>query len=307
MLAMSAAGCARPPSNTWQGYAEGEFVYMASSQPGQLVNLAVRRGQAVAGAALLFELEASSEADAARQAAHQLQAAQMRLADLQTGARPQEINVTSAQVEQARAEAERLDLQSQRDAAQYLAGGIARGQADDSRTAAAAARARMRERQAQLRVARLPGRESQIRAQQAEVEAARAALGQAQWKLGQKQIRAAHPGLVYDTLYRSGEWVPAGSPVVKMLPPENIKVRFFVPETVLGALATGRQVSLRCDGCTAVVPATISYVSGQAEYTPPNIYSNDTRAKLVFLVEARPAPADAARLHPGQPIEVSLR
>jgi HlyD family secretion protein len=304
---MSGTGCAKKQANTWQGYVEGEFVYMASSQPGQLATLAVQRGQQVAGGALLFELESTNEAEARRQAAHQLQAAQMTLADLLTGARPAEINVNRAQLEQARADADRLDLQSERDQMQYRAGGIAQGQADDSRQAAAVAQARVRERAAQLRVARLPGRDDQIRAQRAQVEAARAALGQAQWKLGQKQVRAAQAGLVYDTMYRSGEWVAAGSPVVRMLPPANIKVRFFVPEAVVGALAVGGRVALRCDGCAAQVPATISYVSAQAEYTPPNIFSNDTRAKLVFLVEARPSLLDAPRLHPGQPVEVMPR
>jgi HlyD family secretion protein len=306
-LALGAAGCSKQASDGYQGYVEGEFVYMAASQPGQLVKLAVQRGQGVAAGALLFALEAQNETDAVQQAAHQLQAAQMQHTDLLTGKRPQEVDVARAQLGQARADAERLALQAQRDAAQFRAGGVARGQADDSRTAASAAQARVRELEAQLQVARLPGRAPQIGAQQAQVAAARAALAQAQWKLDQKQVHAPHAGLVYDTMYRSGEWVSAGSPVVRLLPPENIKVRFFIPETVVGALAPGRQVSIRCDGCRAPVPATISYVSAQAEYTPPVIYSNDTRSKLVFLVEARPAPADAVKLHPGQPVEVSLR
>lgn len=302
-----AAGCAKEPANTYQGYVEGEFVYMASSQPGQLVKLAVARGQPVAANALLFELESANETDAVRQAQQQLQAAQAQRADLSTGRRPQEVNVTQAQLQQARADAERLELQRQRDEAQWRAGGIARGQFDDTRTAAAAAQARVRELEAQLQVAHLPGREQQLRAQQAQVDAARAALAQAQWKLAQKQVHALDAGLVYDTLYRSGEWVPAGSPVVRMLPPQNVKVRFFVPETVVGALAPGRKLQVRCDGCAAPVPATISFVSNQSEYTPPVIYSNATRAKFVFMVEARPSPEDAPKLRPGQPVEVVLQ
>ncbi|MCS0656891.1 HlyD family efflux transporter periplasmic adaptor subunit [Massilia terrae] len=301
------AGCAKEPANTYQGYVEGEFVYMASSQPGQLVKLAVARGQTVSANALLFELESANEADAVRQAQQQLQAAQAQRADLATGRRPQEVNVTQAQLQQARAEAERLGLQRQRDEAQYRAGGIARAQLDDTRTAASAAQARVRELEAQVQVARLPGREQQMRAQQAQVDAARAALGQAQWKLAQKQVHALDAGLVYDTLYRSGEWVPAGSPVVRMLPPANVKVRFFVPETAVGALAPGRKLQVRCDGCAAAVPATISFVSNQSEYTPPVIYSNATRSKLVFMVEARPAPEDAPKLRPGQPVEAVLQ
>ena len=114
--------------------------------------------------------------------------------------------------------------------------------------------------------------------------------------------RATKAGRVYDTLYREGEWVAAGSPVVRMLPPSNIKVRFFVPQTIVGSLATGRAVAIQCDGCGADIPATISYISNEAEFTPPVIYSNETRSKLVFMIEARPSPESATKLHPGQPV-----
>jgi HlyD family secretion protein len=161
--------------------------------------------------------------------------------------------------------------------------------------------------QNQVDVANLPGRTRQIDAQAAQVKAAQAEVAQAQWKLDQKRVAAPHAGLVYDTLYRVGEWVQAGNPVVQMLPPQNVKVRFFVPETIVGALAMGRAVAIHCDGCAADVPAKITYVSSEAEYTPPVIYSNESRAKLVFMIEAHPSVADAPKLHPGQPVEVSLQ
>jgi HlyD family secretion protein len=306
-IAALAAACSREPANTYQGYVEGEFVYMASSQPGQLASLAVQRGEDVAAGAPLFTLESQSESDAVAQARHQLQAAESQRDDLLTGKRAPEVAVSEAQLQAARADVQRLQEQLARDEAQYRAGGIARGQLDDSRANASAAQARVHELEAQVQVARLPGRESQVKAQSARVEAARAALAQAQWKLDQKQVRAVKPGLVYDTMYRPGEWVPAGSAVVRMLPPENIKVRFFVPEQALGSLAVGRAVTLHCDGCASDIAASVSFISGQAEFTPPVIYSNETRSKLVFMVEARAKLADAAKLHPGQPVEVRLR
>ena len=125
--------------------------------------------------------------------------------------------------------------------------------------------------------------------------------------LTQKSLRAPQDGYVTDTLYVQGEWVPAGSPVVTLLPPANTKVRFFVPERILGSIRLGQQVSVLCDGCGEPVPAPVTYVAPQAEYTPPVIYSRENRAKLVFMVEARPAPAHAAKLHPGQPVEVRLQ
>ena len=118
---------------------------------------------------------------------------------------------------------------------------------------------------------------------------------------------ASQAGLVSDTLYREGEWVAAGSPVVRLLPPGNVKLRFFVPETAAGGLKPGRNVSVGCDGCGAGLAAVVSYVSNEPEFTPPVIYSNETRSKLVFLVEARPSAENAARLRPGQPVSVTLQ
>jgi HlyD family secretion protein len=111
-------------------------------------------------------------------------------------------------------------------------------------------------------------------------------------------------GAVIDTLFREGEWVPAGSPVVRLLPPANVKVRFFVPEGSLTLFPVGKRLTVRCDGCAAAVESTVSYVSTEPEFTPPIIYSNETRAKLVFMIEARPAAEGASALRPGQPVEV---
>jgi HlyD family secretion protein len=306
-LALAGGACSQHAASGYQGYVEGEYVYVASSQAGQLTQLAVQRGQSVVGDAPLFALESQNETDAVNQARQQLQAAQAQQADMQTGKRRAEVDVIEAQLEQARTDAGRAQTQLKRDQDQYKAGGIPKGQLDDSSAAASSTAQRVRELQAQLDVARLPSRSEQIRAQSAQVRAAQAALAQAQWKLDQKSVKAPHAGLVFDTMYRSGEWVAAGSPVVRMLPPGNVKVRFFVPQAVVGALATGRGVRVHCDGCGADVPAVVSFISDQAEYTPPVIYSNETRAKLVFLVEARPSESDAPKLHPGQPVDVALQ
>ncbi|MDE2611544.1 MAG: HlyD family efflux transporter periplasmic adaptor subunit, partial [Burkholderiales bacterium] len=206
-----------------------------------------------------------------------------------------------------RANARQADLQYRRDAGQFKLGGISQAQLEASRAVQLADDAKVRELSSQLAVARLPARADQIRAQTAQVAAARAALAQATWKLDQKTVGTTQAGLVFDTLYRVGEWVPAGSPVVSLLPPGNIKIRFFVPESVVGALRIGRAIAVHCDGCGAAIPARLTYISTEAEYTPPVIYSNETRAKLVFMVEARPDKTDAPRLHPGQPLEVTLR
>ena len=303
--ALLAAGCGREARDIFQGYAEAEYVDVATSEPGQLERVAGAKGDMIAAGAPLFALEAARDAAALRQAREQLAVAQAQLQDLRQGKRPPEVDVVRAQLEQAQAEATRAAAERARDAAQFASGGIAQAQLDRSQAAANAAAARVRELERQLDVAQLPARTDQITAQEAQAAAAQAAVEQAAWRLGQKTVAAPVAGQVFDVLYQPGEWVAAGRPVVRLLPPGNVKIRFFVPETALGTLAVGQALAVRCDGCTDEIPAKITYVSPEAEYTPPIIYSNETRSKLVFMVEARPL--DGANLHPGQPLEVALR
>jgi HlyD family secretion protein len=305
-VALLCAGCGSR-GNSFQGYAEGEFVYLASAEGGHLERLFVARGQQVEAGAAMFSLEATEEKAEQAQAAQQLAAARAQLADLETGKRAPEVAVIRAQLAQAQAMAEKSALQRQRDETQYRAGGISREQLETTLAQAASDAARVNELRSQVEVAQLAGRSEQLKALSRQVQAAQAVLAQADWKLGQKSVSAPQAGLVYDTMYRQGEWVGPGSPVVRMLPPQNLKVRFFVPETRLGALTLGGKVSLHCDGCAADIPATISYVSAEAEYTPPVIYSNETRGKLIYMIEAHPSAADAIKLHPGQPLAVRLQ
>ena len=157
-----------------------------------------------------------------------------------------------------------------------------------------------------MELANLPARSDAIAAARAEAKAANNALAQAQWRLDQKTQTAPVASIVYDTLYRPGEWVAAGAPVVSLLPPGNVKIRFYIPEPALATLRRGAAVSVRCDGCNAPIAARVAFIAPQAEYTPPVIYSRENRSKLVFLVEARPDEPNPA-LHPGLPVEVALQ
>ena len=135
--------------------------------------------------------------------------------------------------------------------------------------------------------------------------AAGAALERADWSVAQKSQAAPRAGLVYDTLYRAGEFAGAASPVVTLLPPENIKVRFFVPEAEYAAIKAGTRVRVALS-VGASLEARVSYLSPKPEYTPPVLYNRANRSKLVFMVEALLDPAAARDLHPGQPVDVSL-
>ena len=296
--------CSESRPVTYQGYVEGEFVHVGSGVGGRLERLFVSRGQTVEAHAPLFDLEATQEAAAVKHADEAVNTATAQLADLGTGRRDAELEVVMAQLDQAMAAEQQSASQLVRDTAQLEAGGISRAQLEASRARHDVDAARVRELRSQLGVADLAARPEQIRAQTSQVAAARAAVDEARARLDLKHVSTPQSAIVIDTLFREGEWVPAGSPVVRLLPPTNIKVRFFIPQASLSLFPVGRTLTIRCDGCAAAVEATVSYVSTEPEYTPPVIYSNETRAKLVFMIEARPAAASASALRPGQPIEV---
>jgi HlyD family secretion protein len=131
-------------------------------------------------------------------------------------------------------------------------------------------------------------------------------LAQAEWNYTQKFQSAPQTGLVFDTLYREGEWVDAGHPVVILLPPQNIEVRAFIPETRIGTIHPGDPAQVFIDGVSGAFKGTLRYIFPQAEYTPPVIYSEESRGKLVFMVEVDFDPEIAAKLHPGQPVDVEF-
>lgn len=224
-IAIAIGGCSDKEPSTLQGYVEGEFVYVATSIAGRLDRLMVHRGEAIKEATPLFSLESIDELAAHQEAKSQLKSTISQLNDLKTGKRPPELDVIRAQILEAIANEKKSALQLKRDEAQFAAKGISKGQLEDSRYLHDSDLAKIKEMKSQLTASKLPARQDQIRSQAALVAAARAALAQAQWRLNQKSVFATRQGLVFDTLYREGEWVPAGSPVVQMLPPQNIKIR----------------------------------------------------------------------------------
>ena len=304
LLAALLAACAKHEDNVWQGYVEGEYVMLASPYAGQLQKLFVRRGESIEAGKPVFVLEQESERAARIEAEQRLKGAQARLENLQVPRRPPEIAALREQLNQARAAQELSRANFSREEELFRKGFSPKARLDDARTAMERDAARVKEAEAQLRNALMPlGRENEREAAEAEMSAAKAQLTQADWRLQQKSVAAPVSALVQDTFFVAGEWVPAGRPVASLLPPGNVKARFYVPEPVVSSLAIGRALEIRCDGC-APIEAAVSYVSSQAEYTPPVLYTKDSRAKLMFLVEAR---LPNAPLRPGQPIDVRLK
>ena len=304
--ALALAGCGPAGERPIQGYIEGEYVRAAAPFAGALTQLSVKRGDPVSAGAPLFALERENEVALRRQSEQQLQAALARLENLKTGKRPAEVETVTEQLRQAMATRDLAVTNLTRQQKLYASGFVSGAVIDDARTEVKRDEAAVAQLQASVATAKLPARADEIRAAEADARAAREALAQADWRLGQRAIVSPATGRVNDTYFVIGDWVPAGTPVVSLLPPANVKIRFYVPEPVVGRIKPGQSVEFSCDGCGATMTATIAFISDRAEFTPPVLYSRENRAKLVFLVEAKPAPDVAARLNPGQPVDVTL-
>lgn len=308
-LALAAGACAPQAPDHYQGYVEGDYVYVSSPFGGRLERLGVAEGAAVEAGALLFELDPAPESLRLAEARERVDQARARLADLEVGSRPSELAAVEARLDGARTALAHAEGDYRRRSELFEAGyteAVTEEELDRFRADRDRRRADVAALEADLETARLGGREGALDAARREVAALEAALEERGWDVDQKRVDAPTAALVQDTIYHVGEYVPAGRPVVSLLPPENVRVRFYVPQALLSAVRVGARVEARADGREDAISATISFVSTNAEFTPPVIYSRESRAKLVFRVEAVPDDP-GADLHPGQPLEVRLR
>ena len=293
------------PEAAWQGYAEADFVDVAPVLTGRLTHLAVARGQTVAVGTPLFDQDDTDQRAALAGARAALAQARAQFANLVAPSRPDEIAAALATLDQARASRDSIAGDVARDTRVVGTGSVTRQKLAQEQAALAGAEAAMAAAQARLALTRRPsGRAGAIAAARAAVTAAAAARDQAAWALAQRHVTSPVAAIVADTDLRAGETAAAGATVVELLPPANIRVRFFVPEPALARIRYGQRVALRCDGCAAGLTARVSFISPQAEYTPPVIYSAQSQSKLVFMIEATPPPAEALRLKPGEPVAV---
>jgi HlyD family secretion protein len=295
----------RPRPVEWQGYAEADFVKVGPTQQGLLMSLHVVRGSRVAVGEPLFDQDDINDVAARDQVARQLKQAVEQLANLQAGGKPTEIQLAEANLADAMAARDKIEADLRRSEILIQTFATSQQLVDQRRADLRSATAKVQGLEAAVAQLRAPmGREGEIKAQQQLVESLRAAVAMAQWRIDQRHMTSPVTGVVADVLARPGETIPAGSPVVSLLPPENIFVRFFVPEGQLAEVHSGDRIALLCDRCPADLAASISFISPRAEFTPPVIYSEASRAKLVYLVEARPPRERAALINPGQPIAV---
>jgi HlyD family secretion protein len=288
----------------WQGYVEGELLRIGPEGAGRIVRLAVAAGDRVKAGAELFTVDDTVERAQLAAAEAQLVEASARRDDLRASqSRPEQVAVLKAAVARAEAELEvsRRDLARARS---LVADGAAtRARLDAAQGAYDRDRAALEEARRQVSAASLGGREAAIAAAEANVAAAEASREEARRRLAKRVVAAPADAPVEDVYFRVGETVAAGQAVLALLPDENRKVRFYVPEPARASIALGNRVRIACDGCAPDLVGTVTFLAHEAEFTPPVIYSRDERAKLVFKVEARLGAA-AARLPLGLPVDV---
>jgi len=299
-------GLAQPNAMTFQGYGEGEYVMVAPQIAGTLETLNVERGQSVHKGDLLFTLEHADETAALNQAKANADHAESTLADLLKGKRPTEIDTLVAQRDQASAALDIATINYTRDQQQIKIKAISQAVLDADKATLDQAKAHLAETEADIATGKLStGRDDAIKAAEADVAADAAAVASAQWRLDQKTLAAPSDAFVFDTLYRPGEFIDSGKPVVSLLPAPNIRARFFVPEPQLAKAPAGTKVTIHCDGCRQLIQAHVTYVSPQAEYSPPELFNRENRDRLLYLLEATPDEKPEL-LHPGQPVDVTI-
>jgi len=298
-------GC-KEKEEGYQGYLEGEYRYVSTSAPGYLATLDVARGQDVAKDAPLFSLDNESLLIQLRQAEANHAAALSELEDARKGLRLPEIAELQAGVDALKVDVERLALERGRQEELAASGSTAQRFLDDARLQESQAREELSKASLHVDNARLGARDDRIAALAAQVDVRKSLVDVARWNLDQTRAAAPAAGHVEDTIYKTGEWIPAGRPVIKMLSPGDVLVYFFVPEADMVKIRSGMRVELVFDGLDAPRHASVTNVASSPEYTPPIIFSRESNKRLVYRVEGRLDPADAALSHPGQPVMVKL-
>lgn len=301
-----AAACKKADPMVVQGYVEGDYVHVAVPSGGRLVKMDVERGALVKEGDELFTLDATQENAAVAEAASRVEQSRASLEDAKLGMRPSEIAMIEAELSDAKAALQLAETEAAREKALLAKGATSEQLAQQAETQRQSGEQKVAQVSARMETAKLGARPQQLVAAEREVEAREAALANAQWLLDEMSQEAPVSGVVTDTVYRQGDWIGAGNSVVVILPPDHLKVRAYVSETVIGQIQVGDKAQVNVDGVAKAFSGTVTYISPRAEYTPPVIYSKEMRAKFVFLVELGFPADDLMKLHPGQPVDVKF-
>jgi HlyD family secretion protein len=292
--------------NTLHGYVEAQLTYLSSPNDGKLMTLNVYRGTQVKEGDLLFSLDPLPESAELKSAGAIINQAHSNLKDLEVGKRPTEIEAIESQIKQVKAKIDFLSKDNERYKMLVEKSAVERQRYDQSTQDLGVAVNQLKELEADLATAKLPSRIDEVKAAAANLSSTQALFDKATWELSEKTVYAPKNAQVFDTYYKVGERIPANRPVLSLLAPRDILAVFYVPETVLGNIHLQQKITLKCDNCKVSYQGKIRFISPEAEYTPPVIYSNSARSKLVYRVEADILSRGPIGPNPGQPIDILL-
>jgi HlyD family secretion protein len=304
-IILTAASCGGKPDG-FQGYVEADMVYISPVLGGSLEKIYIVRGYFVKKGAKLFDLDNTEYAAAEAEAEANLRKAQSDLNDLLKGARPEEISALKAKISKLEAICELAKIVHDRNTVLLEKKAIATKEYDTSRLLQIQNQWDLEESKHNLEIAHLSAREDRIMSAKEAVKAAGNALAGAKWRLEQRFVSANQDAFVFDTLMRRGEYAAAGTPVIMLIPPENMKVRFFVTYPDAQKIHAGDKIEFHPDGSLERYQARVSNIALKPEYTPPVIYSRDSNSKLVFMIEADVDPQCAFKVNAGMPVTVKL-
>lgn len=294
--------CEKPSEVRYQGYVEGENIFLASPYSGILVKKLTHRGQVVKKNQLLFQLDSEPQILQIKQARAELNEAQRIYQDLQNPKRKPEIEAIKAQIEQIDAQLELAQIRVARFKHLHDMQAGDRDRLDQAIARYDELKHLRSQYQANLELAQLGGREEQINAQLARIKRLQEKLAETKWQLAQKSIYAPESGIIFDTFYLPGEFVASQQPIAALLTPKNVRIEFFVPAERVNGFNQGQIIEFTCMGCKKNYTARVSYISPEAEYVPPLVYSRDNADKLVFRIKAQILQPD--KFKPGQPVTV---
>ena len=304
MVAALFSGLFPAPEPIYNGYVEANYVYVAATNAGRLKQITVEEGMTVTEDQLLFALDDDQYRANVSAAIAQQAASEATWRNLETGSRSEEIDVIKASLAQAETNQALAQTTLERTVKLKQNGLVPDSKLDAAQADFDSANATVAQLKAQLAVAELPARPEQLAAARANYEAASANVDLARVQLDDRTVESPVGGVVDRVYYKTGEVVSTGSPVMSILPPGELKVEFFVPETVRNRFRIGDVLEITCDSCAEGLTATISYLASDPQNTPPIIYSRDERKRLVFLAEAMID--EGVSLLPGQPVTMKV-
>jgi HlyD family secretion protein len=276
------------------GYIVGDNLDLAAPVAGTVESVWLADGQRVSPGQASFRIAPATLSAEGEQAAANIRANQTQISTAQANLRQALANVAANQATaiHARQDLARLESVKRDDPA-----AVANTDLDKARAA-------LREANANVVAAQKTADARRAEIAQARAQTQQAVGGKRSVDIQVGQLAPVVPaaGRVDQVYFQVGEWVPANQPVVSIIPDRKVKVRFFVPEAEVSHYRPGQTVHFSCDGCPNGLTARIGYVSPDSEFTPPVIFSRDSRTRMVFMVEAYPTNPD--KLNPGLPVEV---